>query len=490
MLFATVTVGRQVVVGHTSTLVLSWAGGAIGIWWLGVYVRELNARRGLGLLPTAVLGGLVLLVAGQTALHGLDVPLLAGGAGAVAGIAQAALLLAMVAWMRRGSAADLAAPGSPWGLVAIGPFLIVELVLLANLGRVEVVSGLDAGAAGAVALAGLVLGIASLRWSISWPVRAGLGPLAVALTVPGIAAGWWAGPALVLAELGLVQGVAGAFVTRPGAAPALARRLYGAAVAGALLLFVLPFAYYSAYGLPALWPVAVALTVAAGAWRSRPIAIREYRWILAIVGVALSGLFASFVPSAAMSPAALATAPAQLRILSYNVFQGLDGEDLPDMQALGDYIAEQNVDIASLYEVNRGWNLSGGVEMVAYLRWRLPNYHVAIGDTGDALYVNLILSRAPIAETGTSLYPSGAGMRRSYVWARIPTQAGDLLYIATHLSHLSAQDRLTEAEGLQAFWGQRPHTIVAGDFNAPPDEPAMQRLVAAGFGDVLAAFTA
>ncbi|MCG0238351.1 MAG: endonuclease/exonuclease/phosphatase family protein [Firmicutes bacterium] len=140
--------------------------------------------------------------------------------------------------------------------------------------------------------------------------------------------------------------------------------------------------------------------------------------------------------------------------------------------------------------MNRGWNLSGGVDLVAWLRRRFPGYHLVYGPMNGPLWGNVILSRYPVAEWGTYPYARGASdFPRGLVWAWIETEAGDLLFISTHLSAYAGfdADRAREAAELVDFWNRRPRTVIAGDFNARPGEPAIARVLAAGLRDIPAA---
>jgi endonuclease/exonuclease/phosphatase family metal-dependent hydrolase len=488
ILFGAIVLARQAVGGHVPNLVLSWASCVAWLWWLPAFLADLEREHGLQELVPATLLGLALLAAGQAALHGLDVPLLVGGAGLAVGALQVAAFLVVSAWRSRQSLGETVSPpgGNSLGLVAWGAFVFVELVLLSNLGRVEVLTGLGPLAASALILAGLVLATLSLAWPGSHWRRLALGVLAVVIAIPDLLPQMLMVPGLVVAQLGLTHALAGALVR--GGGPMSRGRLYATTVGAALLLFALLFGYYAPYGWHPLWAVGAALVVLA-AMPSRLSRVHtglDARWAAAPLAIGLVGLAAAFIPSGG-PPAATGPAPAQLKVVSYNVFQGLCGDSVPCMPAIADFIEAQDPDVVSMYEVNRGWNISGAIEMVAYLQWRFPGYQVISLPTGDELYVNTIMSRYPIGQWGTGLHPPGKGLRRGYGWATIPDQAGDVLYITSHLSNLSEDDRTTETAELLKLWQQRPRTVVAGDFNAQPDEQAVRQLIAGGLKDVQAA---
>ena len=87
------------------------------LWWLPVYLRQAGRQA----VP-AIVGGLVLTVAGQATLHGLDVHVLTGLLGALAGAILGGLFAASV-WRTRG---EPAAPGAAWGAVVLWPYLFLR----------------------------------------------------------------------------------------------------------------------------------------------------------------------------------------------------------------------------------------------------------------------------------------------------------------------------------------------------------------------------
>jgi endonuclease/exonuclease/phosphatase family metal-dependent hydrolase len=319
---------------------------------------------------------------------------------------------------------------------------------------------------------------------VPW-MRVAAGVVAVVLLIPDLVPATAAVVAVVVTQVGLTQAWLTAFAWGRTASRGA---MYLAVVGGGILLFILLFGYYAPFGWHPLWPIGAALVVAAAVpgIRRPVVSSADWRWALGAVAVGVVGLAIGLMPRSNARPVDT-PAPAELKVLSYNVFQGLGGDAVPDVPALADFIQLQDPDVASMYEVNRGWNISGAVEMVAYLEWRFPAYHFLSVPSGDELYANVIMSRYPITSSGTALHPQGKGLRRGYGWVTIPTDVGDLLYITSHLSNLSSDDRLIEANRLLALWQGRPHTIVAGDFNAEPDEQAVRALVGAGFKDVQAA---
>src|SRR5690242_16966044 len=78
------------------------------------------------------------------------------------------------------------------------------------------------------------------------------------------------------------------------------------------------------------------------------------------------------------------------------------------------------------------------------------------------------------------------GLNRSALRAVVRRDEGRLLIVVTHLHHVTADEaeRDDQVRQLLEWLGGAPKTdaqVVVGDFNAEPDEPASERLRAAGF---------
>jgi endonuclease/exonuclease/phosphatase family metal-dependent hydrolase len=179
------------------------------------------------------------------------------------------------------------------------------------------------------------------------------------------------------------------------------------------------------------------------------------------------------------------------------VYQGFDAYTAPGIQGLAAVIEAANADLISLEEIPRGDNLSGGHDLAAWLHWRFPQYQVVYGPQDGDMMDIMVMSRYPIHTWGTERYrlasPNSingqASPPRGLIWATIPTQSGDLLFVSTHLPPYSrfTADRIAEADALTKLWNRRERTIIAGDFNAGPEDQAIKHLLAAGLNDVPAA---
>ena len=112
-------------------------------------------------------------------------------------------------------------------------------------------------------------------------------------------------------------------------------------------------------------------------------------------------------------------------------------------------------------------------------------YDAVRGWAGRPEYGNSLLVREPLAATATDRLD--LGLSRSALRSVVALPGGSsVLVVVTHLHHLGpdAIQRDEQTEALLAWLEGAPEadaTIVMGDFNADPDEPAPARLRKAGF---------
>jgi endonuclease/exonuclease/phosphatase family metal-dependent hydrolase len=484
LLLAVLSLARQVLPGEFLSPGFSFASAIVWLWWLPAFLKEF-ARRGIGrsIVPAVLLG-----VAGQSAeqaaLHGMDLPMLRS----IWAIFWAALLAAAFIWALWQSGrteppgaegAEGAGAGASWGAIALFLYLFVQMTLTANLGRVEMLGGWGMTASALAIQAGLLAGAASLAWSPSRSLRTFVMAAGVGLTVliflrtPGAAWG------LIPLQAALAVLLAAAFA--PGADESR-EWVYGATAVGALLFLVLLFLYYSRYGWPELWLIAVGAVGALSFRAGRAGAAGGAAIPAVLAAVALVGAGLGLIPASSARPSA-EPAPAQLKLLDYNIHQGFDYWSVPSMQALAKTIDQADADLITLQEVNRGWNLSGGVDMAGWLQWRFPGYRFVYGPMNGDLWGNIIMSRYPVKEWGVRHYPPGkSDFPRGLVWAKIEAANGDLMLVSTHYSAYAGYDadRIAQSEDLLKFWQQQPRTIIAGDFNAHQSDQAVKALLKGG----------
>jgi endonuclease/exonuclease/phosphatase family metal-dependent hydrolase len=112
-------------------------------------------------------------------------------------------------------------------------------------------------------------------------------------------------------------------------------------------------------------------------------------------------------------------------------------------------------------------------------------YEAVRGWAGRPEYGNSLLVRSPLVADAPDRLDLGAKRAAHRVRVSLPGGAR-LVAAVTHLHHLPADDtiRLAQVETLLSWLDASPDhdaLIVVGDFNAPPDEPAADRMREAGF---------
>ncbi|MEK7861757.1 MAG: endonuclease/exonuclease/phosphatase family protein [Chloroflexota bacterium] len=476
VIFAVLVVGRQALPGENTSPAFAFAAWIVWLWWLPAFIREASGR--LVEVATGVVLGVALQVAGQVALHGLDLHLIDGPASVLTAVALAAGFA--VALANVGATSQPSRGG--WGAFARGPYLFIELTFVANLGRLEQLTGVPPLASALACATGFVVALLALAFPVPRAGRLVLAALAVALLVPGARLGTVAIAAVVVIQAGLALGLATAFMSGPRR---LDTRIHACAALGGLVLFVFLFVFYSYRDRTDwLWPLAAALVAAPGLLARVSLSRRTLRPAIAAAAAILGAMAIASIPPSGDRPAA--QPGPDLMVLNYNVHQGLDYWSVPSAAAVADRIETANADIVALQEVNRGWDLSAGIDLFAYLRWRLPQYHAVYGPMDTVLYGNVILSRFPISDSGTGSFArTSSVLARGYVWATLAAPGGPLLVTSTHFTSYAGYDeeRTAQADAYVAFWAKRPRSVLAGDYNSYPEDASIARLISAGLVD-------
>ncbi|GAA2217083.1 endonuclease/exonuclease/phosphatase family protein [Micromonospora olivasterospora] len=290
----------------------------------------------------------------------------------------------------------------------------------------------------------------------------------------------------------------------PGQADGRPTRPALAAVLGMLVFAVAVFAYHAAYdlGYPnGSVPVAVAGFVAvvalapgrvrasaAGAHPRVPPRLRSAR-------IAAGAFLCAFVAAGLSQPAPATSRhqepPTAVRVVAYNVRMGygLDGRLDPD--GLATVVAGQQPDVVVLSEVDRGWLLNGGHDVLTLLARRLGMTYV-FAPAADPLWGDAVLSGLPLASARTrKLAAAGAptGAQALGVTVDIGGGAG-LAVVATHLQPPPGREPVAQARAVADFalgYAAGRPLVVAGNLNTEPGAPAYAELTRAGLVDALAA---
>ncbi len=464
----------------------SFAAWIVWMWWLPAAIESAAADNALSVIAPAAMCGVALQVALQSALHGLDLPLWPAwqNIAVAAAIAMAFAYANQLAHRDRTIADEQLSAGAARGLIAYGPWFFLQLTLLASLGRIAQAMGWSQTAAAAFLTASLLLGAAATLFAPGVRVRWALGIFAV-LWLPvlyraGSLALWLVPPAQITLALLL----AAAFTANDTALKRLSA--YTGATIGMLLFFAFLFVFYTFYEVPVLWPLAIAVVMTMGVTTARAQPHRHRLQLYATGALITLGVAASALHKP--TPAKLDAAPANLRVMSFNVHQGYDYLGRPSLPRIARTIEQAEPDLAGLQEVDRGWDILGGNDVIGWLRWRLPMYDVTYGPTHRQMWGNAILSRYSVVARGSGPFVTqAASFHYGFAWVRINTAAGTTLFVTAHLApHLTGgtpESRAAQANELLGIWGRKSRTMITGDFNSDPDDPAIHQTAASGLLD-------
>jgi len=499
-------------------LSLAMAGMALFVVFVPTYLRSVrvSGSAGTGRFALGLLLGLVL----DTALHGAfytyDIswqpgllPLLL------------TLLLVVVQWIiltgivfvrnadvsqEDGGPADKSPLMNQFPLVAVGPFLFLQVVVLQNVARAATLTGWPLPMAFGWTLLAQLAGLGAAAWLLSRPRRnlwllalvSGVGLVAIlAISYPEGAA--LTALLLLMGQVLLSLLIMLVFIGIGANAPKTAFSCTTVANAlGMILLLLFLMGYYLVYyfRLPysntILEPVA-AFIVAACALGSST-ALREgtssiHRvWLTVVLVLPLLML-----PLAGVitwrAPTAVSGEGFPVRLMTYNLHNGFNTEGYLAMEDIAQVIEESEPDIVALQEVSRGWVINGRLDMLSWLSERLDMPYV-FGPTADPFWGNAILSRYPIVEHAHyDLPPRDLPVLRGFTVVLVDLGNGDRLQvIATHFHHVEGDTgiRLLQSRAIVNFWGGDGRTVLVGDLNAHPHAPEIEILRQAGLVDVVA----
>jgi endonuclease/exonuclease/phosphatase family metal-dependent hydrolase len=486
-----VFVARVVVQVHPIPGWLAIAATALAVAGLALAVVALRPHAGR--LAVGIVLGLALDTAVRAPYRSWDLAWQTGDYGVLAlfGGVVAAALLAVT------RAADR--PPGPergrGGVGAIGPYLMLQLLFLQNLGYVGSQAGVGFAVAVLVVLAGDALALVAI---VALESRAPSRTTVGVATVLAAAAAWSLtvvdGPAvvaLVLLSQVLVTGclrLASEPSTRPVSDRAAAAGILGTSLSFVVLVLLWQLDIDTPLPVPReALPVLAAGSIGGIALRrarARPVprSVSSIGLVaasgVAVIALALAGWLWWDRPSAG----AVELQGDEIRVVQYNIrgSLGIDGQLDPD--AVARAIASSHPDVVVLQEVARGWPIFGAGDILARLQQRLDlpyRYEPA----ADGQFGNVIMSRLPMDPVSSGPLPAGDpdAQTRSYLAVRI--DAGDGRTVLVVAGHLESDD-VAQIEALLDAWGGESPAIVAGDFNMQPEDVAnVRRFTDAGLVD-------
>ena len=467
----------------------------------------------VGLLPllfglgrSALVGGVLLGLAIDSGIRGLGLSLdLAYQPGWRAVVAVVAVSVG-IAWAYNGIG-DVEKAGVRWSagfpLIAIAPFLFVQMLLLQSQGWTSAVTGVS-GPTAQLRIA--LLNVVAVYLAYRLAGNRALFAVCLGLVVVTILAA--EGDALVYNLLTLLA-IPAAGVVFAGLVPESDSPKIGVSsfylIAAASLFLVFGLAYYVpldmnlGFDAPAVRiGAAILLALLGGLALVRlphSSSLGRIDWLFA-GGAALLPVLA-FLTALGIETESAVDGSDPIRFVSYNVHSGFNIDGELDVSAIAQVIADTRADVVGLQEVPRGQLLSANVDLLTLLQLELGFEYVAFFGTTDSAWGNAILSRFPIADVDTDYLPRvGTPMRRGYLGAIIETGDRDILVISTHLQHVndsSVHDEDPEGDLLPVHteqintileeWGGVSPAVLMGDFNARPDWAQIEMVEVAGWVD-------
>lgn len=168
-----------------------------------------------------------------------------------------------------------------------------------------------------------------------------------------------------------------------------------------------------------------------------------------------------------------------LRVMTFNIHhgEGMDGE--LDLIRIAKLVELWRPDVVGLQEVDRRFGArSAMADQASWLgrSLRMPAWYgpaMSVRDSGGMReYGNAVLSRERLSARDWTRLPHADGSESRCV-VRGRHAVGAEIWV-THLSQREAPERAEQARAIVSSWLRDPRpTILLGDLNATPDEPAV-----------------
>ena len=394
---------------------------------------------------------------------------------------------------------------NPLALVAVGPFLFLQIVVMQNIARIATLADWSLPTAFGLTLLAQMAGLCIAAFLLT----KGYGHNRVLMLLSGLALigvlaiSYPEGETQSAVQLILGQVLLSLLIVLVFATPApkrLGESVSAVTVAnglGMILLLLFLMGYYVVYyfGLPysntVLEPVAAFIVVVCALVSpvntKQVFAHKRKEWLAVVLVLPL--LVLPVVGALQWkTPAMVAGDGFPVRVMTYNLHNGFTADGHLDMEAIAWEIEMWDADIIVLQEISRGWAISGRLDMLLWLSNRLDMDYV-FAPTADPFWGNAILSRYPVLEYKEyELSPRDLPVLRGFVKAVMDIGEGDSLQlIATHFHHIEEEGSVREIQSAEVIenWNGAGRTVLLGDLNADPHEPEMVMLQQAGLIDTV-----
>lgn len=169
---------------------------------------------------------------------------------------------------------------------------------------------------------------------------------------------------------------------------------------------------------------------------------------------------------------------ARVKVVTYNVHNGLGEDGVRDYARIGRLIRRSGAAVAAIQEVDSVTHRSGGCDVlgeIARAAGMHPLFGRAIAYDGGAYGIGILCREEPLAVRHIPL--PGREEARTLLAAEFE----EFVFACVHLS-LTEEDRMASVEAIRAEAARSGKPFVlAGDWNAHPDEALLGRLRESGF---------
>ncbi|HEY47116.1 MAG TPA: hypothetical protein G4O14_10075 [Anaerolineae bacterium] len=500
---------EQVVVSPKVDLWLSIFGTVLFVLFMPIFIEHVYAE-GKDTAAQRLSFGILLGLALDSTIHGVAGTLDLSWIPGLLPLGIIVLMFGLVLWSLWVESIPVSeAPrGASWWeafpLLALGPYLLIQAVILQNQGWISEVGGLSSATSFLVLMVGNLLAVIGSIWGFSRPHTFRPSLALVIAVYLGLATIYADKPgATFLVTLLISQFLMGwgwALLTNahsPTSRPGIGRTtvLLGLSM---VLFLLMAFLYYVSLDISvpiprnAFLPIGcilfgLALFVTSIRLRGSPIVAR-HNWtpLATAFALAVVSLLYWIGTEALARPVDEVPPSLPMRVMTYNIHSSYNFEGRQDPEEIARVIEESGADIIALQEVSRGWLINGSTDLVSWLARRL-NMHILFKGTTGPVWGNAILTRFPIMDHGSGGLPlAGSLLGRGYLWAKFDVGAQHpIQIIATHLHHLDDEVfvRLAQVPVLLEYWDHAPGSVILGDLNARPGEADMDLILQAGLID-------
>lgn len=158
--------------------------------------------------------------------------------------------------------------------------------------------------------------------------------------------------------------------------------------------------------------------------------------------------------------------------MTYNIRLGIQ----QGVEAVARVIAAQSPDIVAIQEVGRNWRMGSAgdtaAEIAEYGGFEHHAYVTCLHEEGDHRYGHALLSRWPIESREIDLFSKEIDEQRAALVCEIPTPAGRVQVVSTHLSHRPPERSMHGTELVQLIGrllDEQTPTLLMGDLNEDED---------------------